>query len=60
MFDIKKIRDNFIIKIKENLDQTQINQIKSELFGKNGLISSQFKKLSSIAENERKQLNTSI
>ncbi len=46
MSDIKKIRDNFIIKIKENLDQTQINQIKSELFGKNGLISSQFKKLS--------------
>jgi len=60
MSDIKKIRDNFIIKIKENLDQTQINQIKSELFGKNGLISSQFKKLSSIAENERKQFASDL
>ena len=60
MSDIKKIRDNFIIKIKENLDLNQINQIKSELFGKNGLISSQFKKLSSIAENERKQFASDL
>ncbi len=60
MSDIKKIRDNFIIKIKENLDINQINQIKSELFGKNGLVSSQFKKLSSIAENERKQFASDL
>ena len=60
MSDIKKIRDNFIIKIKENLDLNQINQIKSELFGKNGLIPSQFKKLSLIAENERKQFASDL
>ena len=60
MSDIKKIRDNFIVKIKENLDINQINQIKSELFGKNGLIPSQFKKLSLIAENERKQFASDL
>jgi len=60
MSDIKKIRDNFIIKIKENIDLNQINQIKSELFGKNGIISSQFKKLNSITENERKQLASDL
>ena len=60
MSDIKKIRENFIIKIKENLDLNQINQIKSELFGKNGLIPSQFKKLSLVAENERKQFDVPI
>ena len=54
MSDIKKIKDQFYLKLKENLDLNQINEIKSDLFGKNGLISSQFKKLGSIAESERK------
>ena len=53
MSDIKKIKDKFLIKLKENLDLNQINEIKSDLFGKNGLISSQFKKLGSIAESKR-------
>ena len=60
MSDIKKIRDNFIIKIKENIDLNQTNQIKSELFGKNGLIPSQFKKLSLIDENKRKQFASDL
>ena len=54
MSDIKKIKDEFILKLRENLDLNQINEIKSDLFGKNGLISSQFKKLGSLAEKERK------
>ena len=49
MSDIKKIKDEFLLKLKENLDLNQINEIKSDLFGKNGLVSSQFKKLSSSA-----------
>ena len=55
MSDIKKIKDKFLIKLKENLNLNQINEIKSELFGKNGLVSSQFKKLGSIAESEKKK-----
>ena len=45
MPDIKKIKDEFLLKLNENLDLNQINQIKADLFGKNGLISSQFKQL---------------
>ena len=45
MSDIKKIKDDFLLKLKENLDLNQVNQIKTDLFGKNGLISSEFKKL---------------
>ena len=54
MSDIKKIKEEFLLKLKENLDLNQINEIKSNLFGKNGLISSQFKKLSLVNESERK------
>ena len=43
MSDIKKIKDEFLLRLNENLDLNQINEIKSDLFGKNGLVSSQFK-----------------
>ena len=62
MTDIKKIKEEFFLKLKENLNLNQINEIKANLFGKNGLVSSQFKKLGSVAESERKifasELNT--
>ena len=54
MTDIKKIREEFLDKLKQNLELPEVNQIKTDLFGKNGLISSQFKKINSIAEAERK------
>ena len=54
MSDIKKIKDEFLLRLKENLDLNQVNQIKTDLFGKSGLISSQFKQLGKIAEADRK------
>jgi len=39
MSDIIKIKEEYISKLKENLDLTNVNQLKSELFGKNGKIS---------------------
>jgi len=54
MSDIKKIKDEFLLKLKENLDLNQVNQIKTDLFGKNGLISSQFKQLGKVDEKKRK------
>ena len=54
MSDIKKIKEEFLLKLKENLNLNQINEIKSNLFGKNGLISSQFKKINLVADNEKK------
>jgi phenylalanyl-tRNA synthetase alpha chain len=60
MSDIKKIKDEFLLKLKENLDLNQANQIKTDLFGKNGLISSQFKQLGKVAEKERKNFASDL
>ena len=60
MSDIKKIKDEFLLKLKENLDLNQVNQIKTDLFGKNGLISSQFKQLGKLAEEDRKKLASDL
>ena len=54
MSDLKKIKEEFILKLERKLNLSEINQIKSDLFGKNGLISSQFKKIPSIADSEKK------
>ena len=50
MSDLKKIKDEFLTKLEGKLNLSEINEIKSNLFGKNGLISSQFKKIGTIAE----------
>ena len=60
MSDLKKIKDDFLSKLKQRLNLSEINQIKSDLFGKNGLISSQFKKIGTIAESERKQFASDL
>ena len=43
MSDIRKIKDEYLLKLSEDLDVNKINEIKTVLFGKNGLVSSQFK-----------------
>ena len=60
MSDLKKIKDDFLSKLNGKLNLSEINEIKSNLFGKNGLISSQFKKIGSIAENERKKFASDL
>ena len=55
MSDIKKIKEEYLSKLKSKIDINQVNQIKTDLFGKNGLISSQFKNIGSVAEAERKK-----
>ena len=44
MSDLKKIKEEFLSKLKSKLDLSEINQIKSDLFGKNGLITNNLKK----------------
>jgi len=56
MSDIKKIKDEYLSKLNSKIDINQVNQIKTELFGKNGLISSQFKNIGAVAEAERKKI----
>ena len=60
MSDLKKIKDEFLTKLSGQLNLSEINEIKSNLFGKNGLISLQFKKIGSIAENERKKFASDL
>ena len=55
MSDIKKIKREYLEKLNRELNQDSINQIKTELFGKNGSISNEFKKLGSVAAEERKK-----
>ncbi len=58
--DIKNIRDQFVSKLESGLSVDQINEIKTELFGKNGLISSKFKTIGSIPETDRKKFASDL
>ena len=60
MSDLKKIKDEFLAKLRGKLDIPELNQIKSDLFGKSGLISSQFKKIGTIPEAERKKFASDL
>ena len=60
MSDLKKLKDEFISKLRGKSNLSEINQIKSELFGKNGLISTQFKKIGTIAESEKKKFASDL
>ena len=56
MSDILKIKEEYLKKLKENKSLDDINQIKSELFGKNGKITNEFKKISNISVDEKKKI----
>ena len=60
MSDLKKIKDDFLLKLEKKLSLSEINEIKTNLFGKNGLISSQFKKIGSISESEKKKFASEL
>jgi len=60
MSDLKKIKEEFLSKLKGKLDLAELNQIKSDLFGKNGLVSSQFKKIGTIDVSERKKFASDL
>ena len=60
MSDLKKIKEEFLLKLNKKLDISEINEIKLNLFGKNGLISSQFKRIGSITESERKKFASEL
>ena len=60
MSDLKKLKEEFLTKLKVKSNLSEINQIKSELFGKNGLISTQFKKIGNLAESERKKFASDL
>ena len=60
MSDIKKIKNEYLDKLSSDLNLDKLNQIKTELFGKNGVISNSFKKLGSIPSDERKNFASEL
>ena len=60
MSDIIKIKTEYLNKLKNVSDLKEINQIKSELFGKSGKISNEFKKLGSQNSEERKKISSEL
>ena len=60
MSDIIKIKAEYSNKLKEVSDLKEINQLKSELFGKSGKISNEFKKLGPLNSEERKKISTEL
>ena len=55
MSDIKKIKEEYSIKLDNKLSLAEVNQIKTDLLGKTGIISLEFKKISQVKESERKK-----
>ena len=60
MSDLKNIKEKYSTELNSDLSLEKINQIKTELFGKNGLISSQFKNIGSIPESDRKKFASDL
>ena len=60
MSDIIKIKTEYLNKLKDNLDINNVNQLKTELFGKNGKISNEFKKMGSIPQEDRKKFASDL
>ena len=60
MSDIKKIKEDYLGKLSGKLNLEEVNQIKTELFGKNGLVSNSFKKLSSMQSEDRKKFASDL
>ena len=60
MSDIIKIKEEYLNKLKKISDLKEINQLKSELFGKSGKISNEFKKMGSLNPEERKTISSQL
>ena len=60
MSDIIKIKEEYISKLNQDINLNQVNQFKTELFGKNGKISNEFKKMGSIPADVRKKFASDL
>ena len=60
MAEIEKIKSEYLNKLNNCINIDNLNQIKNELFGKSGVITNQFKLISSKSENEKKKFAAKI
>ena len=55
MENFNKIETELLNKIKSAIDRNSLDLVKTEIFGKKGLITELFKKIGSLNNNERKE-----
>ena len=55
MSDFEKLKDQFKDKLAEAKNSQEVDIIRSQIFGKNGLINSEFKKLGSLSPENKKK-----
>ena len=60
MSDLDQINTNFNEKINSINSKDELQNLKTEFFGKNGLITSQFKNLASLSVNEKKEFASKL
>ena len=60
MSDLEKINSSFIQKIETVESKEDLQNLKTEFFGKNGQITSQFKKLGSLRDNNKKEFASEL
>ena len=60
MSDIQSLRTEFTKKIKEKINKQELDSIKTELFGKNGKISSLFKNLGNLSTDQKKEFASNL
>ena len=60
MSDFEKLKDQFKDKLAEAKNSQEVDIIRSQIFGKNGLINSEFKKLGSLSPEDKKKVASEI
>ena len=60
MSEIEKIKNEYFSKLDRANELEKINQIKTELFGKNGIISNQFKFLTTKSNEGKKNFSSEL
>ena len=55
MSDFEKLKDEFKDKLTEAKNSQEVDIIRTQIFGKNGLINSEFKKLGSLSSEDKKK-----
>ena len=60
MSDFEKLKDELKLKLSEAKNSQEADIIRTNIFGKNGLINSEFKKLGSLSPDDKKKVASKI
>ena len=60
MSDFEKLKDELKLKLSEAKNSQEVDIIRTNIFGKNGLINSEFKKLGSLSPDDKKKVASEI